>query len=388
MAHEAARVFEDRPAARGPTPLLFGLIGPSGSGKTYSALRLATGMQRVLGGDIFVIDTESSRALHYAERFKFRHVPFVAPFAPGDYLDAIEHCARKGAKIVIVDSMSHEHEGPGGVLEWHDREVERLMSAWGCREDKANIPAWGKPKAARRRLINTVIQMPVNFIFCFRAKDKIKIGRGKDGKSEVATMGFMPIAGEEFVYELTAKALLLPGANGVPTWQSENQGERMMIKLPEHFKGFFDGSNPTQLDEAVGAQLATWAAGDVPVNVRAADYAAITTQAALDELETRRAKAWPTLTPAEKKPIKAASDAAAARLRSGAAATPATTTSSSAEPDYEALKAAMKDARTPDAGETAWKAIEAAYAGREIPLELEALYDEKRDSFRASQQQG
>ena len=85
-------------------------------------------MQRVTGGDIFYIDTESRRALHYADTFKFRHVPFSAPFCPLDYLDAIEHCVSKGAGVVVVDSMSHEHEGHGGVLEWHGREVERLVA--------------------------------------------------------------------------------------------------------------------------------------------------------------------------------------------------------------------------------------------------------------------
>jgi hypothetical protein len=111
------RVFEDHEAKRGAVPLLVGLVGPSSGGKTFSALRLATGIQRVTGGDIFVIDTESRRSLHYADQFKFRHVPFPAPFGPLDYLAAIEYCVKRGAKVVIVDSMSHEHEGPGGVLE-------------------------------------------------------------------------------------------------------------------------------------------------------------------------------------------------------------------------------------------------------------------------------
>src|SRR5690606_35477146 len=145
VASSVARTFEDRPAVRTATPLLFGLIGPSGSGKTFSALRIASGMQRVIGGDIFLIDTESSRALHYAEKFRFRHVAFTPPFSPLDYLGAIEHCVSKGAKIVIIDSMSHEHEGPGGVLEWHEQEVERLMQLWRTSSaEKVNIPAWGK----------------------------------------------------------------------------------------------------------------------------------------------------------------------------------------------------------------------------------------------------
>ena len=48
--------FEDEPAVRGYTPQFVGIAGPSGSGKTLSALRMAAGMQRVTGGDVFLID--------------------------------------------------------------------------------------------------------------------------------------------------------------------------------------------------------------------------------------------------------------------------------------------------------------------------------------------
>ena len=62
MANDRApRSFEDKPATRERVPLMIGLMGPSGGGKTYSALRLATGIQRVAGGDIFMIDTERRR---------------------------------------------------------------------------------------------------------------------------------------------------------------------------------------------------------------------------------------------------------------------------------------------------------------------------------------
>ena len=121
-----ARKFDDVPAVREQVPLLIGLMGPSGSGKTYSALRLATGIQEVTGGEIYVIDTEARRALHYAEQFKFRHVQFDAPFGSLDYLAAIKHCVAKGAKVIVIDSMSHEHIGPGGYLLTQDAEVQRL----------------------------------------------------------------------------------------------------------------------------------------------------------------------------------------------------------------------------------------------------------------------
>src|SRR5215471_21060867 len=107
------RVFVAKPAVRESVPLLIGLMGPSGSGKTFSALRLATGIQKVTGGDIYGIDTEARRMLHYADRFKFKHIQFDAPFGSLDYLACIQQCVRDGAKVIIVDSMSHEHESVG-----------------------------------------------------------------------------------------------------------------------------------------------------------------------------------------------------------------------------------------------------------------------------------
>lgn len=251
------RTFEDKPATRERVPLFVGLYGPSGSGKTYSALRLATGIQRVSGGDIFFIDTEAKRALHYADKFKFRHVEFQAPFSPLDYLAAIEHCVKKGAGVIVIDSLSHEHEGPGGVLEWHDAEVQRLSKGDASRADRVKMLAWQKPKQARRRLINSVLQMSVNGVFCFRAKEKLAIERGKEPRP----LGWMPIAAEELLYEMTLNALLPPGAQGTPRWAAERPGEETMIKIPEQFHALLLGKKQ-QLSEDLGEQMAEWAAGD------------------------------------------------------------------------------------------------------------------------------
>lgn len=257
-----SRTFEDKEAVRSSVPLMIGLTGASGSGKTYSALRLATGIQSVTGGDVFFIDTESRRALHYAEAFRFRHVEFGAPFSPLDYLSAIEHCVKRGAKTIIVDSMSHEHEGPGGVLEMHDEEVQKRSGGDWKRANAITFACWAEPKAQRRRLINSILQLGVNMIACFRAKEKVRLPSASEkehGQREPIQMGWMPIAGEEFVYEMTANCLLMPGSSGVPTWHPENPGERQMTKKPSQFASILtDGA---QLDEAMGEKMARWAAG-------------------------------------------------------------------------------------------------------------------------------
>jgi energy-coupling factor transporter ATP-binding protein EcfA2 len=307
------RSFEDRPATREKTPLLLGLVGPSASGKTYSALRLATGIQRVSGGEIFMIDTEARRGLHYADKFKFRHIAFGAPFSPLDYLEAIEHCTKKGAGVIVVDSMSHEHEGPGGVLEMHEKELDKLAGNDWEKRKKVTFLAWAKPKQQRRRLINSILQMPTHFIFCFRAKPKLKIVKGADPEQ----LGFMPIAGEEFVYEMVMKCLLLPGANGVPTLQSEQEGEKMMIKIPEQFRQMF--AQPKQLSEDIGQQLAEWAAGGAGARKWTlpellAAYEACSDAATLRTLEDARKALWGKAAAEPKAQMKAAAEAAQKRV--------------------------------------------------------------------------
>ena len=241
------RTFEAKPAVRTSVPSLVSLFGPSGSGKTYSALRLAKGMQEIVGGEIYGIDTEAKRMLHYADEFDFKHLPFIAPFSPLDYLAAIEYCVEQGAKTIIVDSMSHEHEGPGGVLEWHDAEMDG--------DFKKSMLAWAKPKAARRRLLNTVIQLGCNLLLCFRAKEKLELVTGKEPKKR----GWMPIGGEEFVYDMTLSALLYPVSGGIPTWKPTLPGERQMVKLPNYLEPIFVENKP--LDESIGRSLAEWAGG-------------------------------------------------------------------------------------------------------------------------------
>jgi hypothetical protein len=267
MEHKS-RTFEIKTANRSRVPILIGLIGPSGSGKTKSALRLATGIVRVTGGRIGVIDTEANRAKHYAPKrgekadppstFDFDHLEFKAPFSPLDYLDAVKSMVSSGVTTVVVDSTSHEHEGPGGVLEWHDSLSRELAAKWRISFEKAQMSAWGEPKAARRRLLNEIVQMPINVILCFRAKEKLEI---VTGKSPIA-LGWMPIAGDEFVYEMTANMLLPPNSKGIPRLLPSMEGEKQMAKIPDYFEAMIKSGK--QIDEQMGEDMAKWAAGDAP----------------------------------------------------------------------------------------------------------------------------
>src|SRR5262245_46876443 len=215
------RSFEVKNAVREKVPLLIGIAGPSGSGKSFSALRLATGIQAIVGGDIYGIDTEARRMLHYADQFKFKHIQFDPPFGSLDYLAAIRQCVNAGATVIIIDSASLEHESTGGMLDYHEKELERLAGDDWAKRERVKFLAWQRPKAARRALLTGLTQLNANFIFCFRAKNQLKPVK-INNKTELVPQGFMPISGEEFIFEMTVNILLLPKSGGVPTWQSEN----------------------------------------------------------------------------------------------------------------------------------------------------------------------
>lgn len=308
-----ARKFTHALATRDRIPLIIALVGPSGTGKTKSALRLADGMGRQdKARETFFVDTEGKRGKHYAQEHRFQYVEFPPPHAPGDYMEVLNYAIDRGAGRIVIDSLSHEHDGEGGVLQMHKEEHERLGG-----EPSKILQAWAAPKQARRKLINRMVSSGVDIIWCFRAMRKIKPVKGK----APLELGWMPVAGYEFMFEVTIKLLLLPGARGVPTFRSSFPGELEMIKLPGQFESLFARS--PQLSEDIGEQLARWAGGgDVVVGAAPGGLADLLTRLGacsdretFDLLADEARAIWKTIAGAEQKRLKAAVDTAATRAK-------------------------------------------------------------------------
>lgn len=300
------RAFTMQPGIRHQVPLFIGLIGPSGGGKTRSALRLAVGMQTVVGGEIVFINTEGPRGTMDLDLFRkpdgspaITYMPFDAPYASLDYLAAIRQARQSGAKTIVIDSLSHEHEAEGGMLDFHEAELQRMAGDDYGKRERMQMLAWAKPKAARRELLTRgIMQADVNVIACFRAKETSKPVKetftrqdGSTGtKNTVQQMGFTPIGGDEFWFEMSLRCLLLPGCNGVPTWNPEHAAEKLAARRPDHLCDIVpDGA---QLSEAVGARLAEWARGANPPD----PAALIATLEAAPDLEALGA-AWGAMQP-------------------------------------------------------------------------------------------
>lgn len=245
------------PAKRRNAGLLIGMSGPSGSGKTVSALRLARGL---VGpeGKIALLDTESGRALLDADDYEFDHGPLNEPFSPDRYVAAAAIAKNSGHDVLIIDSMSHEWSGPGGVLDWHEKELDRLTKGstdYAYRENMS-MAAWARPKAAHKAMVQRLLQMNFHVIFCFRAEQKIKIQLlpNKAGKlvNTPVPQGFQPITDKEMAFELT----IFLG------FEADRPGVPLAIKLGDKFKPFVPLDR--QVGEDSGVKLAAWARGEKP----------------------------------------------------------------------------------------------------------------------------
>lgn len=250
--------FTFRPAKRQNVSLLIGLAGGTGSGKTWSAFELATG---IAGGKRFaVIDTEAGRALHYADRFEFDHGDLRAPFTPDAYTDAIVAADAAGYPVVIVDSMSHEWAGDGGILDMQENELDRMAGDDWKKREAVKMAAWIKPKMAHKRMMQKLLQVRAHLILCFRAEPKIEMVRNEQTrrmeivpKSTLTGLdGWVPVCEKNLPFELTASFLLMADQPGLPR----------PIKLPEALRGFFPLDRP--IDADAGRRVAAWAAGDAP----------------------------------------------------------------------------------------------------------------------------
>jgi hypothetical protein len=237
-----------RPAIREEVGLIIGLMGASGSGKTYSAMRLASGIVGT-GNRFAVIDTESRRALHYADSFQFDHCELSEPFRPDAYAEAIKAADKAGYKAIVVDSMSHEWAGVGGILDWQEAELTRMAGDDWKKREACKMASWIKPKMAHKQMVARLLQVKANLILCFRAEERVKMEKDAQGKTQIVPIGWQPICSKELPYELTVSFLLEPEKPGYPK----------PLKLQEQHKGIFPLNQ--LINEESGKAVSEWAKG-------------------------------------------------------------------------------------------------------------------------------
>lgn len=176
----------------------------SGCGKTYSSLLLARGLAGPKG-KIVVADSESRRASLYADVLAggFETFDLGEPFSPARYIDAIDTIESSGAACGIIDSGSHEWEGPGGVLD--------MAGSNEHKSGKAGLHNWRLPKLEHAKFVQRLLRTKIPFVICLRAKYKSRQGKDSNGKTVIVRDDHLsPIQAEDFIFEATAHFEIRP----------------------------------------------------------------------------------------------------------------------------------------------------------------------------------
>lgn len=227
--------LEIKKATRVGVRPLIGFYSESGCGKTYSALLLARGFAGPKG-KIVMVDSESGRGSLYADVLPggYDTIDLEPPFSPARYIEAIAAVEASKPSIGIIDSASHEWENAGGILDMAAQIEEK--------SGKPGLHCWRLPKMEHAKFMLRLLQSPIPWIVCLRAKYKSRQTK-VDGKTAIVKdEATSPIAAEDFIFELTAHMEILQSHNVIVTKCShpelrkcfpENSKEPIAIKHGE-----------------------------------------------------------------------------------------------------------------------------------------------------------
>lgn len=218
-------------AERKKSKLRLALAGPSGSGKTTGALLLAKG----LGGSIAVVDTERGSASLYADLVDFDVMELTPPYTPERYIHAIQEAEKAGYSTLILDSITHEWAGAGGIL----AQVDIIAKA---RYGGNSIAAWAELTPRHQAFIDTILASKMHVIVTMRTKAVyLEVDKG-GGKKKMEKHGSTPQQRDGLEYDFTTMLDLSIDGHFATTSKDRT--------------GLF--KDPVCLSEKVGKDLITW----------------------------------------------------------------------------------------------------------------------------------
>ncbi|MEI4613614.1 AAA family ATPase [Bacillus cereus] len=239
-------MFQVTEAKREKMKAVIGFIGCSGSGKTGSSLLTAFGMmqeaypnlsEEELWKKIGVIDTEHERSkLHvglvYGETKigNFLHINFTPPYTTERYNEAVQVMKKAGAEVLIIDSLSHNWQGEGGIIETHGE-----MSG-------NSFQNWGKLSSETTKLIKTLTQNNVHILATLRTKTEYVVEPDAKGKMAPRKVGTKPVQKDEMEYEFMLNFVI--DIDHVADTSKDNT---------QMFEG-----NPQKITAEVGCKLYQW----------------------------------------------------------------------------------------------------------------------------------
>lgn len=181
-------------AERHAVRLKLAVAGPSGSGKTLGALSLA----KTLAGDgrFAVIDTENGSASLYGKHYDFDVLDLAPPFTSARYIEAMEAAVDAGYPVLLVDSLSHQWQGEGGILA-RKEEMDK-------RPGSNSYTNWATFTKEHTAFVSKLLQLPVHVIVTLRSKQDYVLETNDRGKQTPRKVGLAPVQREGLEYEFSA----------------------------------------------------------------------------------------------------------------------------------------------------------------------------------------
>lgn len=220
-------------AERKQAVIKMALQGCSGSGKTYSSLLLAYG----LVGDwnqVAVIDTENNSSHLYSHLGNFNVLSLSEPFSPERYIEAIEACEKARMRVVVIDSISAEWEGAGGIIESHGNMAGNSFTNWNRMTPRHNA------------FVQKILQSPCHVILTIRSKQDYVL-TDKNGKMVPEKVGLKGVTRDGMDYELTI----------VFDIDIKHQATASKDRT-----GLFSNPLPLLISEQTGIKIKTWCLGE------------------------------------------------------------------------------------------------------------------------------
>lgn len=177
-------------ATRKKVKLRLGLSAVAGGGKTYSALLLAKGLVKDWS-KIAVIDTENNSASLYSHLGDFNAIELQSPYTPERYVEAIQTCEQAGMECIIIDSITHEWDGKGGMLDIHGNMSGNSFTNWASLTPR------------HQKFIDAILHSSCHVITTVRRKQDYEMTTNDKGKATPVKVGLKEVTREGFEYELT-----------------------------------------------------------------------------------------------------------------------------------------------------------------------------------------
>jgi hypothetical protein len=216
-------------ATRENIKIKIAVLGPSGSGKTFSSLKIAKG----LGKKIAVIDTENNSASLYSNILDFDVCKLSEPYTSKKFIDAINFAVKEGYDTIVVDSISHEWAGQGGIL---DRKT--IKDSIGGN----SYTNWKDFTKEHNDFISCVLNSNANIICTMRSKTDYIMIENEKGKMMPKKVGLAPIQREGVDYEYSIVFDI---------------AQNHIASVSKDRTGIFDGRN-FLIDESIGEEIKTF----------------------------------------------------------------------------------------------------------------------------------